>query len=451
MNDPLINLEAEAGLLGSLLMENSQVDRVADILKAEDFAEPIHGLIYEAIVQQVSLGKPANGVTLQGFFGDELEPYGGRGYLARLSGGGEVLLLDIRENANFIAGLSMRRAMREGLSVASSACADLSLPIPEIVSHADAAISQKAGEAIHQPSGSECFEELIRGFGDTRQGVTCGQIDSLDSLLGPMRPKQLVIGAGRPGMGKTALALSYAIGAARKGHGVLFVSLEMSSTELAARMAADMCFDGRDGVPFAAINAGTPNDFQRRKVSEAATAMHGLPFQVVDAGNLTTGRLNMLIRRHARRMKAQGHKLELVIIDYLQLLSPDTKGRSNYEAVSEVSRNLKAMAKDHGIAMFALAQLSREVEKRPDKCPQLSDLRDSGQIEQDADAVLFLLRQEYYLRQVEPPEGHPDRMGWETLMDKHAGRIEFIVAKRRNGVTGKAEGWFYGQYQAVRG
>lgn len=451
MSDPLINLEAEADLLGSLLLENRQVDRIADILAPADFHEPVHGMIYETILQQVSLGKAASAVTLKGFFGDELEPFGGPGYLVRITGGGECLLTDVKDSAQYLAGLSMRRQMRAGLAVASSACADLTLPISEIVSHADEALSNKAGETIHQPSGADCFDELLASFGQDRQGVTCGAIHALDELLGPMRPKQLVIGAGRPGMGKTALALSYAIGAAKRGHGVLFVSLEMSSTELAARMAADMCFNGKDGVPFAAINGGNPNGYQRRAVAQAGSDMCALPFQVIDAGHLSTGRLNMLIRRHARRMKAQGHKLELVIVDYLQLLSPDSKGRSNYEAVSEVSRNLKAMAKDHGIAVFALAQLSREVEKRPDRRPQLSDLRDSGQIEQDADAVMFLLRQEYYLRQNEVPEGHPDRMGWEALMDKHAGKIEFIVAKRRNGVTGQAEGWFYGQYQAVRG
>ncbi len=148
MNDSLVNLEAEADLLGSLLLENRQVDRVADILAPSDFYEPAHGMIYELIVQQVSLGKPASPVTLKGFFGDELEPFGGPGYLVRLTGGGECLLTDVKDSAQYLAGLAMRREMRSGLAVASDACADLSLPIPEIVSHADAALSQKAGEAL---------------------------------------------------------------------------------------------------------------------------------------------------------------------------------------------------------------------------------------------------------------------------------------------------------------
>lgn len=450
MSDPLINFDAEADLLGSLLLENRQVDRVADILSPEDFAEPAHRMIYETIIQQVSLGKPASPVTLKGFFGDELQAFGGPGYLARLTGGGEVLLTDIKSTAEYLAGLSTRRAMREGLAVASSACADLSLPIPEIVSHADGALEQKGGNQIHQPTGAECFDELLASFGQGRNGVTCGAIRCLDELLGPVRPGQLVIGAGRPGMGKTALALSYAIGAAKEGHGVLFISLEMSSPELAGRMAADMCFNGREGVPFAAINAGDVSATQRHRVIEARQEMAALPFQVVATGGLTTGRLNMLIRRHARRMKAQGHKLDLVVVDYLQLMKPDGKGRSNYENVSEVSMALKAMALDHGVGMFALAQLSREVEKRPGNRPQLSDLRDSGQIEQDADAVLFLLREEYYLRQ-QDPDTIKDPVAHEAALRAVEGRIEFIVAKRRNGITGTAIGYFYGQFQAVRG
>lgn len=138
------------------------------------------------------------------------------------------------------------------------------------------------------------------------------------------------------------------------------------------------------------------------------------------------------------------------MVDYLQLLRPDQRGRSKYEDISEVSQSLKATAKDHDVAILALAQLSREVEKRPDKRPQLADLRDSGQIEQDADGVLFLLRNEYYLRQSEPEMFSADRGKWEHAMSKVQGKIEFILAKQRNGTTGSATGTFYGAYQAVR-
>lgn len=251
-------------------------------------------------------------------------------------------------------------------------------------------------------------------------------------------------------MGKTALALSYSIGAVRAGHGVLYVSLEMSGRELAARMASDLCFGSDNPIPFSNIRDGSLSPEYRSRIINAKNDMLARPFSVIDAGSLTMGRLNMLVRRHKRRMAAMGHKLELVVIDYLQLLHTDSKSRSNYEAVSEISRGLKAMAKDNDIAVFALAQLSREVEKRHDRRPQLSDLRDSGQIEQDADAVLFLLRQEYYLQQEEVPPLHKDYTNWQAKMAEFENKIEFIVAKRRNGITGRAMGKFYGKYQAVR-
>lgn len=449
-SDPLVNTALEAELLGGLMLDNSSVDRVADLVQAEHFSEAILGRIFQAIVHDVARGQPANALTLKGYFDrdPDIAQLGGIVFLARLTG--NYRGSPLAQVAGTVADLARRRQMRSGLRTVSDACEDLTVAVGEITTRADMALSAHAGDTVHQPTGGECFDELILSFDEGCHGVRCGQIPALDDLLGPLRPKQLIIGAGRPGMGKTAVALSYAVGAARAGHGVLFISLEMSSTELAGRMAADMCFDGQGGVPYPAIRDRDLNPWQRRKVVEAGSAMHALPLHVVDIGHLTTGRLSMLARRHARRFEARGHRLELIVIDYLQLLSPDQRGRSNYEAVSEVSRALKALAKDMGCAVLALAQLSREVEKRPDRRPQLSDLRDSGQIEQDADAVLFLLREEYYLRQSEPDLTDPSRATWEQAMQDYAGKIEFILAKRRDGIAGTAVGAFHGAFQAVR-
>jgi replicative DNA helicase len=451
MSDALVNLEAEAVLLGAMLIENSLIDRVADTVDGSDFVEPLHGRIFDAIIREYSLGKRVSPVSIKGYFDDDpaIKELGGTAYLARLTSDPMALVMGDSIYKQ-VADLSLRRRMRDGLTIAATACADPEATIGEIINHADAALNVTGKDQIHQPTGGECFDELLASFDDKDEGVLCHSIPELDRILGPLRPKQLIIGAGRPGMGKTATALSYAIGAARNGHGVLFVSLEMSSTELASRMAADLCFDTETRVPFQAIANGRLTGVQRHKVGEARDYMHTLPFQVIDVGQMTVGRLNMLVRRHARRMAAAGQKLELVVVDYLQLLAPDQRTRSNYEAVSEVSRALKAIAKDHGVAVLALAQLSREVEKRDDKRPQLSDLRDSGQIEQDADGVLFLLRQEYYLRKAEPDEDSPKHFDWKAALEAAQGQIEFIVAKRRNGVEGRSVGSFHGAYQAVR-
>lgn len=450
----LANWEAEADLIGGLLVSNSSIEDVADIVKPDDFALDLHARMYETILAESAKGRSVSGVTLKPHFeGDgALDAMGGIPYLARLTSNPVSCLYSVAlDTARTLAELATRRRIQAGLKVAAEACDDLAATTQEIIAHADAAITMEKGDGIHQPTGGQAFDELLASYDNKNDGVRCQVIPELDGLLGPMRPKQLVIGAGRPGMGKTALALSYALGAAEAGHGVLFVSLEMSSTELAARMAADLCFNGNKGVFYSNIRDGDLNNWQAMEVRKAQAKAHQLPFQIVDAGSLTIGRLNRLIRRHARRMEANGYKLELVVVDYLQLLHPDSKGRSTYEAVSEVSRGLKAMAKDNGVSIFALAQLSRSVENRPDKRPQLSDLRDSGQIEQDADAVLFLMRPEYYLKQDEPEEHDAKRLDWEGKMEAAKGVIEFILAKRRNGETGTAFGRFHGAYQAVRG
>lgn len=445
----LYNMEAEQQLLGNLLAENSLFDVAADIIEPHDFAHDLHGRIYEAALLDAMAGKKPSPVTLIPIFeGDEqLKAAGGIGYLAQLSAMAGIT--DTRELASHLRDLSLRRHMHEGLREAAELCSDMQANATQIIDLADHALAVRTKDSIHQPTGDECIGELLAGYDSLHLGVRCGQIPAVDELVGPMRPKQLVIAAGRPGMGKTAFALSYALGAANAGHGVLFVSLEMSSAELAARMVSDLCFD--DGkLPFSAVRDGNLTGRQRNMIQDARGHMRRLPFQVIDAGSLTISRLGMLVRRHARRMAAKGHKLELVVVDYLQLLSADGRNKSAYEAVSEVSRGLKALAKDNDLAVLALAQLSREVEKRPDKRPQLSDLRDSGQIEQDADAVLFLLRNEYYLRQCEKEPGTAERLEWEQLMRDAEGKIEFILAKRRNGVTGSAMGDFHGAYQAVR-
>lgn len=449
MNDPLANPEVEAELLGLMMFQNGVIDTVADLVDASAFSVGVHGRIFDAAAREYMAGNPANPLTLKGYFeqDEELTGLGGAAYLMKLSG--MASLTAAPDLARQISRLAKRRAMRDGLAAASASCADFNVELSEIIDAADSAVAGQASTALHQPTGAECFDEMIAALNSKERGVT-GGIDRLDALLGPIKPKQVVICAARPGMGKTAVALSYGLRAAQRGHGVLFVSLEMSSPELATRMAADLCFDQDVDLPFNAIRDGDLNATQREWISKARGFIADLPFQVIDTGSLSVSRLAMLVRRHARRMAARGQKLELVIVDYLQLLQADRRGGSNYERISEVSVAMKAMAKDNGVGVLALAQLSRAVEQRDDKRPMLSDLRDSGQIEQDADAVLFLLRAEYYLRQSEPEPSHKDYGDWQIAMADARNKIEFILAKRRNGTTGSAIGDFHGAYQAVR-
>ncbi len=410
---PPSNVEAEAALLGALMTHDMGwlIEYAADRLSAASFFEPLHGRIFDAIQRQHSLRQPASPVFLKGYFEDDeaIRQVGGVGYLARLTSDLQGLLAP-KEITGQIAELAARRDLMAVLVKVHDGCRDLTADVAELRSELDAALDDRQGDAIVVSDAGECMDAALAAQEADHGGVLCRRIEAVDDLLGALEPKSLTIMAGRPGMGKTAVAVSYALGAARAGHGVCFVSLEMSREQLSGRMWADVGFDDAERrVPYTPIQKRTLNQEQRQRVREIARSIAPLPLSVIDAGTLTIGRLDRIVRSQKRQMAARGATLELVVVDYLQLLHPDQRRRSPYEAVSEVSTKLKAIAKDHGVAVLALAQLSRSVEQRPDKRPILADLRDSGQIEQDADAVLFLLREEYYLQQVEPhnaPEEH---------------------------------------------
>lgn len=447
---PPSDIDCESNALGVMLQENRFIDAVADRLKPADFYLPVHQRMFEVILRERSKGKTVTPVTIKSFFGDDddIREMGGIAYLARLTGCS--VPLGYKENVEQIINLAHRRTLLAGLQAGIASLFDPDAEIPDIVSSVDKALQLDKNDDVTEISGSQCIARLISTYGEEYAGVTCDRIPSIDKLLGPLRPKELIVVAGRPGMGKTAVALSYTIGAARRGHAVCFISLEMSGEQLGARMAADLIFNEADGIPFNRIRDGRLSTDELHRVTDAAGRLSTYPLRVIDTGGLKLGRLRQIVRRQKRIFEASGRKLELVVVDYLQLLRTDTR-MNEYEAISEISRTLKEIAKQEDLTVLALAQLSREVEKRPDKRPNLSDLRGSGQIEQDADTVMFLLRQEYYHEQNKPDDNSVEFPGWQATHEKFKGEIEFICAKRRNGRIGTATGVFYGAYQAVRG
>jgi replicative DNA helicase len=450
---PIANVESEAALCGGLMYDNRQIDRVVDLVSPDDFFEPLHGRIFAAIVAEHSKGHNANPITLKLHFESDpaIADVGGVAYLAELSGSGAVTIgaLDF---AREIKELAHRRRLIDGLRTVITESHNHATDLKELVSAAEEALADAAetDERSSQLTAAQCVARVLDGFNRPQTGVSCN-IPPIDAALGPILPKQLVILAARPSMGKSAVASSYGLGAAGRGHGVLFISLEMSAEELGERIAADLCFDSECRVPYGAITAGHVSNEQGRQIARAHVKLEQLPFEIADLATASLSRLNALVRRNARRMAAQGKKLELVIVDYLQLVRADHKTRDRYEEVSEVSRGLKALAKANNVGVLALAQLSRNVEQRHDKRPIMADLRDSGQIEQDADSIMFLFREEYYLAQAEPQINDPKRPQWEELMAQAQGKIDFIAAKLRRGKTGTATGKFYGAFQAVRG
>lgn len=451
--DATINVELEAALLGAVLIDNGLFDYVADIIAADDFAYGLHRRIYEAALQHHAETGVTSPAKLFPLFKEDpqIAEVGGPSYLAKLTADSSSLLAPI-PIAKDLAAIGRRRRLVEGLKAATEAAQDPHTKIGEAIGIADEAMSERTRQAMDENSAGHFFDQMIKQHEDGDTGIECGRVPSLDAVLGKLKPGQFTVIAARPSMGKTAVAISYGIGAAQRGHGTVFYSLEMLGAEFAQRVASDLCYDQpKVDVPFEAIQTGQLGFDQMEQVQIAKEKANNLPLTIAAGTGLTVGRLASSIRRNKRRMEAAGNELKLVIVDYLQLLRTDVRMNSEYEAVSEISRTLKEIAIENGVSLVALAQLSRAVEQRENKRPMMSDLRSSGQIEQDADNIAFLLRQEYYLERERPPERNDKWEEYQSALAACREKIEFIGGKRRNGVVLSATGQFFGKYQAVRG
>jgi replicative DNA helicase len=458
------NIEAEAALLGAMMIDNRLCEDVQLKLREEHFFEPLHGRIYTQILRIVDRNMIANPVTLRPLFeGDEaMKALGGPAYLAQLTGSGAALI-GARDFATQIYDLALLRALvgvGRGMVESAMDTSDEVDPKAQI-EQAEVALYKVAEEGGEQGStksflqaATEAVKNAERALnsGGHVSGITTG-LDSLNAKMGGLHRSDLIILAGRPGMGKTSLATNIAFNAAQRlmrekddsipdnkrlGAGCAFFSLEMSADQLATRILAE-----NSGISGEALRMGkiSQNDF--RNLARAAAELETLPLYIDDTPGLTIAAL----RTRARRLKRQ-RGIDLIIVDYLQLLSGS--GRSNesnrVQEISEISRGLKQLAKELHVPVIALSQLSRQVESRENKRPILSDLRESGSIEQDADIVLFVYREEYYINFQKPtePGANAGEMDPETLafqewmrqMEKVHGVAEVVVAKSRHGSTG---------------
>ena len=453
------NLEAEYGLLGAMMTANNIIDSILDAVSQDDFSESLHGRIFAAIAATHATGKSVSPVYIAPLFAQDAayKTLGGNAYLLGMTAA-PASVIGARYLAEQIAELAQRRRLVASLQTLMDDANDTGgQTVPELLASAeDALASVKTNrQSVEIINPSDVADQIANDMGKAVTGVTNYLIEDANTALGKLRPGNLVIVAGRPGMGKSAFATSYSLGAAINGHGVLFVSLEMSQEELTERMLSDLCYDKDTGhgIPFNMIRErDVRSDRDWDRFDNARRMLKGLPFRMVATGNMTPARLAGLARQTKRRFEAQGKTLDLIVVDYLQLMrAPGFNASDRVGEVSEISRSLKLMAKDMGIPVMALSQLSRAVENRPDKRPQLSDLRESGSIEQDADAVCFLFRAEYYLDHSEPDKADASRVEWEIKKREVENVIEIIAAKMRHGRTGVQEGRFYGTYQAMRG
>jgi len=457
--EALRSVETEAALLGALLIDNSFVDGVAERLQPEDFHEPLHQRIFSAILSEVSAGRRADAFLLRGHFvGDPAFAELGPGYLFQLTSS-SASLIGVWDFTRAIADLAKRRRLLDEMRALTENVSMLSEhPVERLVEDMDTALANALQRSTVTQSASitQAFDKTLQAIEDEAaglgpRGIMAAGFDDWNHLTGGMRRGEMIVLGGRPSMGKTATAISLALAVARAGHGVLFVSLEMSIAELTTRAISDLCFRGHGSPAFNDIRRGNINQFDRERIREARTMIESWGMVLTDPPALRIGRLAMMIRRYQRQMVAAGQSLDVVFVDYLGLIRGDDRKAKRYEEVSEISRAVKRIAKECNVAIVILAQLNREVEKREDKRPMMSDLRDSGDIEQDADVVAFVYREEYYLERSEPPSGDKKHDGWQESMNIARNRVEIIAAKVRNGQIGKRNCYFFGANQAVRG
>ncbi|MFY8105448.1 MAG: replicative DNA helicase [Elstera sp.] len=445
---PPHNDEAEMALLGAILHNNRAFERVIEFLRPEHFANRIHGKIFEAVGKLIDRGQIADPITLKQYFESnrDLTEIGGFQYLMTLAGS-LVSVINAEDYGRVIHELFVRRQLieigEEAVNLAfnplpdQSAHTQIELVEQQLFNLATVGDIETGFQPFHQAitASLRMAEAAYRRDGKLA-GVPSGLRD-LDRLLGGLHNSDLLILAARPSMGKTALATNIAYNAARvvkdpetqRKHSVAFFSLEMSSEQLATRVLSDVA-----QIQSHRIQRGDlqPDDFERLVIASQQLERLSLYIDDTPALSITS------VRTRARRLKRQSG-LDLIVVDYLQLLRGTDRSSSDnrVQEVSEITRGLKAIAKELDVPVIALSQLSRQVENREDKRPQLSDLRESGSIEQDADVVMFIYREEYYLARKEPAEGTAEHDAWKAEMERYHNRAEIIIAKQRHGPIGR--------------
>ena len=440
--------------MGALLVDNRGIEKMGDHVRAEHFFMPAHQRIFTAIQKLIDRGQTASPVTLKNYFetDEDLSDVGGAEYLADLAAS-VVNVINIGDYASTIYDLHLRRELITlGEEVVNEAY-DHNIDT-DALSTIESAESRlftlaesgevKGGFVTLRDSmltAIEMAEKAYKTDGHVT-GVTSGLVD-VDKKLGGFQKSDLLILAGRPSMGKSSLAVNWGFNAAKayadsggkEGGRVAFFTLEMSADQIASRILSD-----QSGISGDAIRKGNIKKEDFQAFVAASQRMSQLPFYIDDTPALSIS----AVRTRARRLMRQ-HGLDMIIIDYLQLLrgTGSKRGQENrVQEISEITMGLKAIAKELELPVIALSQLSRQVEQREDKRPLLSDLRESGSIEQDADAVMFVYREEYYLSRTEPEPGTEKHMKWQESMERAHNIGECIVAKQRHGPIGTVKMYF---------
>jgi replicative DNA helicase len=460
VSPPLSNIETEGAVLGGMMLDPRAASVAIEGLREQDFVEPLHQRIFATISAEAAAGRHATPLTLPPFFQNDpaMQALGGPGYLGALTGSGAALI-GLRNFIKHLRELTERRHLRDAYLAGADQATDLNVDKSAIIDGVDHAMAQTVEVATGvKPIGvGAAWDRTMAavravGEGTAPRGVRVAGLPEWDEIVGGMHAGQMVLLGARPGMGKTALALRVARGAAENGHGVLFISREMPVEQLMLRLVADLLFEAGSYATFTDVLEGHLNARDYLLAQEIRDRIESWPLTFEEPPRLNAARVAPMIRRHQRAMANRDAELRLVVVDYLGLLDPPTPRGNREQETSDISRELKNAARAGGVALLALAQLNRGVEQREDKRPLLSDLRDSGSLEQDADTVAFAYRAEYYLRQVEPDAlDVKKRDSWEVEMAAERDRLEIYSAKVRQGEPQRRKIHFFGGRQAVRG
>jgi replicative DNA helicase len=450
------DIDIEQALLGAVLVDNQAIERISAILRADQFYDPLHQRLFASMILASERGQVITPLTLHAQMKADpgLLEVGGLAYLANLAEASPALP-DVRAYARILHDLSVRRALIHiGEDIVNTAyeAPDEKSPKAQI-EEAEKALYRIAETSQYGEGPLEFAESLRRTVesaeraqlrGGRISGVATGFAD-LDSLLGGLQPSDLIILAGRPGMGKTSLATNMAFNAARfyvedmengvavsKGAPVLFFSLEMAAQQLAARILSE-----QTEIEMWKIRNGKFSESEWETFVLKMQALSTLPLYIDDTGGISIAQ----IAARARRLKREKN-IGVVIIDHIQLVAPSRRVENRVQEITEISKSLKVLAKELDVPVIALSQLSRGVDSRDDKRPVLSDLRESGSIEQDADVVMFVFREAYYLKSRKPEESDPEFDKWRDKMERVNHLADVLIEKHRHGPTTKIELFF---------
>ena len=449
------NIEAEQAVIASILVSNDIYDEISPILNPQKFFDPIHVKLYETIEKLISKGLLANPITLKNHFenNEGLKELGGQEYLIKITKFSTSVKQAI-DYANIVQEMHVRRELikiSQSVLDEASTNADVSTSGVEIIQNAEKSLFDLA-ERGHFNQSFIKFESALKQTIEMAKsayqndegivGVPTGLTD-LDARLGGMHKQDLIIIAGRPSMGKTALATNIAFHAAKniekKGtkSTVAFFSLEMSSEQLSTRILSE-----QSKIRSNDIRRGKVSEKEFEQFIETSKNIFELPLYIDETPAVTIATISNRSRRIKRLFG-----LELIVIDYIQLMKSSRKMEFNrVQEISEITQGLKALAKELNVPVLALSQLSRQVEHRDDKKPQLADLRESGSIEQDADVVMFIFREAYYLENKEPTLGSIEHAEWQQKMDEISRLADIMIGKQRHGPTGNIKVEFEAMY-----